>query len=67
MRPVAVLADYVLPALRAGSEIHLRMKLMFRGCIFVARFAVDRINLRLVRNVLRIETDMARNTRHFSV
>lgn len=60
-------AGYSTGPLSSSDKIHLRMELVFQGSILVAREAIDRLYLLLVRNVLRIETCVARNAYEFSV
>jgi len=67
MSAMAILARDRASPLSSCSNIHLRMKEVLQRCILVARKAIDRLYLFLVRNILRIETGVTRNAHQLAV
>jgi hypothetical protein len=64
---MAVLARDIWHTVGAAGSNHLRMKRMLEWCILVTDPAVDRLNLFLMRNVLRIESCVTRDADKFLV
>ena len=64
---MALFAGNVRRPVSSVRFCHLRMKFVLLGCVPVTRQAAQRLDFFLVRNVVHVETGVARDTNKFAV